>query len=224
VNKIIYGLNHWGLGDIIASISCIYSIAKKNNEPVYMSYIYYCNQKRKRFNNEKVRIQEVLSILDYDKKLLIMTDERPPRNNLYVTQPYSSEFLKTKKQWVKNNSKIVCIHVGGTSFPEKKCTPEDKIKLIEFLQNKGYIVDDLDVPEPTLQEIVDKLCNCKFYIGVSNGITHLSHCTGTPIYLMKNLLQTTEMVHPKSYRKYTLIDNVAHFIDIFSKRENKNGN
>lgn len=181
--KVHYG----GFGDTWLRLGYLINACKAQNKTAEICWAAgkcgYC--RRGSYESKNPAISASIDLLE-DGHLLNHTLDT---TGLEIEFPEFSDFWKnnfcvTKKRW-KYNSRYVCLQLDGRSHPRKMLSKVNESKLINELKSRGYRVVNCGGERP-VDQIVDALSDCAFFVGVGSGISLLSASVGTPTNVILN--------------------------------------
>jgi hypothetical protein len=175
----VYSLHLGGhFGDIWRSISYLCNLSIKHNWTTRITK--YCRYYGKVQDTSKL-IQDIYKLLDTPGKIEII-DARPT-NTVKEENIFGDKLIPTKLQWKNPKNNTICYQFDGVVCA-KRCPPESTINNLIKLLSPYYKFIKLGKPK-TPEECLKIAINCKLFIGVDSGMSHLCLSAGVPIHLIR---------------------------------------
>lgn len=142
---------------------------------------------------ESERLKQAINVVKHDK-LIEISKELDTSGTINFIQEsgnrepqetYTVDYLKTKLRW-RPTQKLhyrICYQLDGRWKPDLTNPSKDDInKLTTFLPNYEFI--GLGLPF-SVHDCVRIASQSDLFIGVSSGMSHLTHSVGTPMFLIE---------------------------------------
>jgi hypothetical protein len=122
--------------------------------------------------------------------------------------------LPTRVQW-RPGGQHVCVQLTGRwSSSQKDCSAEDIDLLYGGLTDLDLSIVQLGLPM-SLEDGVEMLATCRFFVGIDSGYMHVAHSIGCPRYLVRNKMPYIDAVH--GGRTWTSCDNLRNCLDLIRR-------
>ncbi len=206
--KTIYGfeVERCGFGDAWAVTSYLLRMSEEAKKPVKFASSE---------GSLKNRIELISNFLDSTGKIQ-MVHQFQERVIRYC-EAYSVKFVRTKKRWKDNHSRIVAYQFDGNHLASQKNPPPDKVAaLVKELTYMGYQPIDIGHMKP-LDFVINTLAKCKFFVGCPSGMAHVSMSVGNPIYVItRNMspkfVDFMKVCQYKTASNINILPNMREFI------------
>jgi hypothetical protein len=161
------------------------------------------------------------------KKDLILTNKEPT-HRMFCVQDHPEAYIPTQIQWknkenIRKSKKIKSITYqiespGNPRWNFKRFFSQDEKLSFKKLQiNLFNKINFIPLGKhKSIEDNIKSLSECEFFLGIDSGLSHLSHCCGTPCFL-KNFNMSSgfgrgnlDYYHPN--KKYTKFNTFQELI------------
>jgi hypothetical protein len=136
-----------------------------------------------------------------------------PTNVLDWTAVFGHRYFSTRRaQWQGGRRGRVCFQlVPRDPSSPKACRPGEVDGLLSALRSAGHQTVALGLPM-ALEETIDLVAACEYFVGVCSGMSHLCHSVGIPVHLIRNGLSVDEIHRHHGGNQYTCYPNAQSFL------------
>ena len=173
------------LGDVWASVNWLLRFSMEKQEPIFVSR--HVRDMGGDWHDVGYMVQTIADLLESTGKLEIVSDYG--ERKLQDAEIWRSFYLETKCKWRGKQSNLCGTQWEGVSNPKGQNVTEEEAKMIcSALEDIGFKHMVLGRPM-SIEQIVEYLSRCRFFIGIDSGISHIAHSiTGLPVFIIKELL------------------------------------
>jgi hypothetical protein len=179
---IVHSLCGDGLGDVWASVS--YALTTSLSDEVRICRTFH-NQDR---SSLIWQISKVIS----EGHRIVVTDQGSETHTPRWPQVYKAQFLPVRPElrWRYPGRETICHQLMGLSQTDmKSCTLQDRVSFDRAVYGMGFT--DLPLGKPySLAESIERLSQCRLFVGIDSGYAHINYSVGAPAILIRN--QATE--------------------------------
>jgi hypothetical protein len=181
MKNMIWAASGLGLGDCWASVNYILRKSIENNKIEQVSHYYKKGNKKRNYYK---KVNEIINLIESSGRIKLVNED--PTDKLTWKDVYKIDYFNTKVVWKNNNSNNVCYQFDGKSHNCKNMnSKEEEDKIIETLIDSGFNHVRLG-GHLSLEENIELLSKCEFFIGVESGFAHIACSVGTPIFMVVN--------------------------------------
>ncbi len=143
--------------------------------------------------------REIIDVLDFDPKHLVLTEEEPT-HQLEGYDVWASPYLPTRFRWsASERHPYVCYQLDGFSVAhDKNLDQKSEALLLRMLHASGFEPRRLG-KHLSIAQCVRIASESAFFVGVDSGMSHLCHCVGVPMFLIENRLPIITCHRGKAY-------------------------
>lgn len=200
-NDVIYRPFALSLGDLWRDLRFLSKLAGDTNSKVKIRTSYVSSRKRDKSVEKKIK--EALPLFE-NSELIELVEDYSTEYKLNWKTAANIARGRTKIKWSYTNSKKVLYQFDGKRVGS--LSEDEENKILNFLKDNGYETMKLGW-ENTLEESVKLLSECKFFIGVSSGFSHIAGTVGCPTILLRQHLGINNFKFLHGNMKYILCDS-----------------
>jgi hypothetical protein len=117
---------------------------------------------------------------------LVVTPE-PPSIFLSYCVSFSGPYCNTIRKWDgRSGNKIAYQFDGRSKASFKNCTSIEKMQILDAANELGYQAIDVGGIELSLEEKIDVMAGCDFFVGISSGMSVVAISIGMPVHIIYN--------------------------------------